>query len=95
MKVSLPPQKKQELEQMYDSSSDAQVYDHIKAIPLSFEDCCSTMISQALHIHETTVLRHINDYLQSEKLKPENCGSQNRLSATQTCIFKLNEGIDK
>lgn len=42
------------------------------------------MISQALRIHETTVARHINDYLQSEKLKPENGGSQSRMPASQT-----------
>lgn len=34
------------------------------------------MISQALRIHESTVARHLSDYLLSEKLKPENGGSQ-------------------
>ena len=42
------------------------------------------MISQALRIHQTTVIRHINDYLQSEKLKPENGGSQSKLNAAET-----------
>jgi transposase len=28
------------------------------------------MISQALRLHETTIIRHINDYLKKEKLKP-------------------------
>ncbi len=42
------------------------------------------MISQALRIHESTVARHLSDYVLSEKLKPENGGSQSRLSAGQT-----------
>ncbi|NMR95803.1 winged helix-turn-helix domain-containing protein, partial [Vibrio parahaemolyticus] len=39
---------------------------------------------QALRIHESTVARHLSDYVLSEKLKPENGGSQSRLSAEQT-----------
>ena len=42
------------------------------------------MISQALQIHETTVTRHINDYLESEKLTPENGGSQSKLNTVET-----------
>ena len=42
------------------------------------------MIAQALRIHESTVARHLSDYVLSEKLKPENGGSQSKLSATQT-----------
>lgn len=39
------------------------------------------MISQALRIHESTVARHLSDYLLSEKLRPENGGNQSQLSA--------------
>jgi transposase len=84
MKVTLSPQKKQELEQMHDSARDSRVCDRIKAVLLASEGWSNAMISQALRIHETTVARHINDYLQSEKLKPENGGSQSRMSAIQT-----------
>ncbi|MDW2078361.1 IS630 family transposase [Vibrio sp. 1863] len=84
MKVTLSPQKKQELEQMHDSARDSRVCDRIKAVLLASEGWSNAMISQALRIHETTVARHINDYLQSEKLKPENGGSHSRMSAAQT-----------
>ncbi|ARP40627.1 IS630 family transposase [Vibrio syngnathi] len=84
MKITLSPQKKQELEQMHDSTRDSRVCDRIKAVLLASEGWSNAMISQALRIQETTVARHINDYLQSEKLKPENGGSQSRLSAAQT-----------
>ncbi len=61
-----------------------RVRDRIKVVLLASEGWSSAMISQALRIHETTVVRHINDYLQSEKLKPENGGSQSRMSTAQT-----------
>ncbi|ETS31510.1 transposase [Photorhabdus khanii NC19] len=41
------------------------------------------MIAQALGRHETTVNRHISDYLNHRKLKPDNGGSQSHLSETQ------------
>lgn len=84
MKVTLSSEKKKELELMHDSTRDSRVCDRIKAVLLASEGWSNAMISQALRIHETTVARHINDYLQSEKLKPENGGSQSRLSAAQT-----------
>ncbi len=37
---------------------------------------------QALRLHEMTVNRHISDYLNHRKLKPENGGSQSPLSKT-------------
>jgi hypothetical protein len=36
------------------------------------------MIAQALRLHESTIIRHLNDYRES-KLKPENGGSESRL----------------
>ena len=38
------------------------------------------MIAQSQLIHETTVLRHIKDSLQLNKLKPENGGSEGYFS---------------
>ncbi|MGL0930528.1 IS630 family transposase [Vibrio vulnificus] len=84
MKIILTPQQKQQLEEMHDSTRDGRVRDRIKAILLASEGWTQAMISQALRIHESTVARHLNDYVLSEKLKPENGGSQSRLSAAQT-----------
>ncbi len=42
------------------------------------------MIAQALRIHETSVIRYINDYLKKEKLLPENGGSLSQLNEEQT-----------
>ncbi|WP_089139009.1 IS630 family transposase [Vibrio rumoiensis] len=84
MKIELSNQKKKQLERMHDSARDGRVRDRIKAVLLASEGWSNSMISQALRIHETTVTRHINDYLQSEKLMPENGGSQSKLNAAET-----------
>ena len=84
MKIELSNQKKKQLERMHDSARDGRVRDRIKAVLLASEGWTNTMISQALRIHETTVTRHINEYLQSEKLTPENGGSQSKLNSIET-----------
>lgn len=38
------------------------------------------MIAQALRLHETTVLRHLKDYLRFNKLEPDNGSSEGHLS---------------
>uniref|UniRef100_A0A6V7KD39 Winged helix-turn helix domain-containing protein n=1 Tax=Bracon brevicornis TaxID=1563983 RepID=A0A6V7KD39_9HYME len=42
------------------------------------------MIAGSQLIHETTVGRHLNDWLTGEKLAPENGGSDSHLSEEQT-----------
>ncbi|ASU24485.1 IS630 family transposase [Vibrio qinghaiensis] len=84
MKIILTSQQKQQLEEMHDSTRDGRVRDRIKAVLLASEGWSQAMISQALRIHESTVARRLSDYVLSEKLKPENSGSQSRLSETQT-----------
>ncbi|BCK29073.1 IS630 family transposase [Vibrio cholerae] len=84
MKVTLTYKQKHELENQHDKTRDGRVRDRIKAVLLASEGWSTAMISQALRIHETTVLRHLHDYAQSEKLQPENGGSSSRLSASQT-----------
>jgi len=84
MKMTLTDKKKKELERTHESTRDGRVRDRIKAVLLASEGWSSSMISQALRIHETTVLRHLKDFEQSEKLKPENGGSTSHLSVVQT-----------
>ncbi len=84
MKIILTPQQKQQLEEMHDSTRDGRVRDRIKAVLLASEGWSQAMIFKVLRIHESTVARHLSDYVLSEKLRPENGGSQSRLSAGQT-----------
>ncbi|MEZ8140364.1 IS630 family transposase [Enterovibrio sp. FF113] len=84
MKMTLTKNQKQVLESQHDTTRDGRVRDRIKAVLLASEGWSTAMISQALRIHETTVLRHLKDYEQSEKLKPENGGSNSHLSTADT-----------
>ncbi len=83
-KITLTSEQKQQLEQMHDSTRDGRVRDRIKTVLLASESWSQAMISQALRIHESTVARHLTDYVLSEKLKLQNGGSQSRLSSAQT-----------
>ncbi len=87
MNVYLSPEQKIELEKQHRSCRDKRVCDRIKAVLLASEGWTAAMISQALRIHEMTVHKHVRDYLRTEKLKPENGGSQSDLSTEQTRLL--------
>ncbi|HCQ1436782.1 TPA: IS630 family transposase, partial [Escherichia coli] len=80
-------QQKAELERLHDSSRDGRVRDRIKAILLASEGWSSAMIAQALRLHQTTIDHHISEFLNKGKLKPENGGSDSKLSAEQTAFL--------
>ncbi|WP_083600912.1 IS630 family transposase, partial [Xenorhabdus thuongxuanensis] len=84
MKIHLTPEQKRALELMHDTTRDSRVCDRIKAVLLASEGWTAQMIAQALRIHESTVSRHLKDFIAQEKLTPENGGSESRLSAEQT-----------
>ena len=85
--VILTPDQKVDLEALHDASRDKRVCDRIKAVLLRSEGWSTKMIAQALRLHETSIVRHIDDYLKKEKLKPENGGSVSCLSAEQTSLI--------
>ena len=82
--INLTPEQKDELDILHDNTRDGRVRDRIKAVLLSSEGWPTQMIAQALRLHETTIVRHINDYIDKDKLKPENGGSQGYLSVAQS-----------
>lgn len=84
MKISLTHQEKLTLESRHRKCSDKRECDRIKAILLSAEGWSTTMISQALRKHQTSIIRHLNDYVSNEKLTSENGGSDSYLSEVQT-----------
>jgi len=55
-----------------------------KAILLRSEGWSTKMIAQALRLHETSIVRHIDDFISKDKLAPENGGSQPYLNQSQT-----------
>ncbi|SUG62449.1 Transposase and inactivated derivatives [Salmonella enterica subsp. arizonae] len=84
MKVEPTTEQKVAPEGLQRQSRDHHVRDRIRCVLLSSESWSTAMIAQSRRIHETTVLRHISDYLRSEKLAPENGGSDSHLSEVQT-----------
>ncbi|WP_340617273.1 helix-turn-helix domain-containing protein, partial [Xenorhabdus entomophaga] len=87
MKIHLTPEQKRALELMHDTTRDSRVCDRIKAVLLASEGWTAQMIAQALRIHESTVSRHLKDFIAQEKLTPENGGSESHLSAEQTAAL--------
>lgn len=82
--MSLTKEQKSELEKRHRTERDSRVSDRIKAVLLRSEGWSSQQIAQALRIHPDTVTQHLKDWDSQDKLKPENGGSQSRLSKAQT-----------
>ncbi len=61
---------------MHNTERDRRICNRIKVVLLASEGWNPTMISQALRIHESTVARHLSDYVLFEKLKPGNGGTE-------------------
>ncbi|QXX82808.1 winged helix-turn-helix domain-containing protein [Providencia sp. R33] len=84
MNISLSKNERQALTDLHQTCKDRHICDRIRYVLLSADGWSSDMIASSQLIHETTVHRHLNDWLNEEKLKPENGGSQSYLSETQT-----------
>ena len=80
----LTAEQKARLELQHSNARDSRESDRIKAILLREEGWSLSRIAQALRIHKSTISRHINDYIQNEKLLPENGGSESLLDKEQT-----------
>ena len=83
-KITLTPQQNSALESRHKKTRDVRECDRIKAVLLSSEGWSVSSIAQALRKSEFTVNRHLNDYLQKDKLRPENGGSESHLNDEQT-----------
>lgn len=84
MKIHLTPEQCTALKLLHKSSRDSRVCDRIRCVLLAADGWNASMIAKSQLIDETTVRRHLNDWLNEEKLKPENGGTQSHLSETQT-----------
>jgi transposase len=84
MNIELSSEQKRALEALHRKCRDHRVRDRIRCVLLSAEGWSTRMIAQSQRIDETTVRRHLQDWLDEEKLKPENGGSQSHLNEAQT-----------
>jgi transposase len=77
-------EEKTELELRHQSCENRKEGDRIKAILLRSEGWTVPQISQALRLHQSTVIKHIEAYKKHSKLKNESGGSASHLTEEQT-----------
>lgn len=82
-RIQLTTLEKERLDLRHQQTNDGKERDRIKAVLLRCEGWTVPMIAQALRLHESTIIRHLNDYRES-KLKPANGGSESRLDEEMT-----------
>jgi transposase len=68
IKITLTEDEKVKLESRHKKCRDKRECDRIKAVLLCSEGWSSKIIAQALRIHEASIVRHLNDFIQSKKL---------------------------
>jgi len=93
-RIYLSDEEKLALELRHTQSIDRKEGDRIKAVLLRSEGWSVPQISQALRRHESTVIRHLNDYREG-KLKNNSGGSEGYLDDGQTkfLIAHLEENL--
>jgi len=92
--LHLTPEEKASLEVAHHHCENRKEGDRIKAILLRSEGWTIPQISQALRLHQSTIMRHINDYKEG-KLSNASGGSESHLTDEQTeeLIAHLEENI--
>lgn len=83
MKIILTAEELKELEIAHRTVRDGRVRDRMKAVILRARGWSQNLIAEALLISPDTIHDHLNDYVNSRKLKPENGGSKSKLSKKQ------------
>ena len=84
MQIDLTTAQKVELEARHKKERDGRIRDRIKAVLLFNESWTQIQIAQALRICPETVHDHLKDFMNDQKLKPENGGSESYLNQEQT-----------
>lgn len=82
--VSLSNQQKSILESRHKRSRNGKERDRIKAVLLRSEGWTLEQIAQALRIHESSIKRHIEQFLDKNKFTLEIGGSESKLNDEQT-----------
>lgn len=80
----LTEQKRAQLKDQHKRERDGRIRDRIKAVLLSDEGWTPQQIAKVLLISDQAIREHVDEYRTSEKLKPENGGSEGKLSEDQS-----------
>lgn len=94
-RLYLTPEVKDALEREHALKENGKERDRIKAILLRSEGWTVPQISQALRLHQSTIIKHLEAYKTAGKLKNESGGSESHLTEEQTqeLIAHLEENI--
>ena len=80
----LSDQERQYLKDLHRSERDRRVCDRIKAVLMYDEGWLATDIARILLLSDDAIRKHIQEYRATQKLKPNNGGSYEMLSASQS-----------
>jgi transposase len=83
-RLYLTAEEKTHLELLHHASENRKESDRMKAILLRSEGWTVPQISQALRLHQSTIIKHIEAYKTAGKLKNESGGSSSHLTDEQT-----------
>jgi transposase len=83
-RLYLSAEEKASLEEAHQHCENRKKGDRIKAILLRSEGWTVPQISQALRLHQSTIIKHIEEYKTAGKLKNESGGSTSQLTEEQT-----------
>jgi transposase len=83
-RLYLTPEEKTHLEQLHQACENRKEGDRIKAILLRSEGWTVPQISQALRLHNSTIIKHVEEYKQTGKLQNKSGGSESHLTDKQT-----------
>lgn len=92
MEKILTPEQITELRTKHRAERDRRVADRIKAVLLYDMGWSYGNIAQALLLSDEAIKKHIKDFVEAQKLKPTNGGSQSKLTDAQKA--ELKEHID-
>src|SRR6266496_3242143 len=76
--------KRAQLKTQHKQERDGRIRDRIKAVLLFDKGWSVAAIAEALLLSEDAIRKHASEYRESEKLKPENGGSTEKLSTGES-----------
>ncbi len=82
--MNLTQDKINELKDLHKKERDKRICDRIKAVLLINKGYTYQQVAEMLLLDDDTIRRHVQEYLDSEKLKNNNKGSESKLNTQQT-----------
>lgn len=88
MRNFLTDQEREQLKLQHKTERDKRVCDRIKAVLLYDKGWTLMQIAEVLLLTDEAIRQHVKDYKASQKLKPNNGGSQEQLTKDQSNLLE-------